>query len=95
MSLFSFFDFSGKNQLLKPFSTNEISAIYSAYKQMYLHQIRNPSADNNSIINYNMKLQNYVMMNSFIHMITAGSGLYFFSYFLGGRLEETLANYLG
>lgn len=44
-----------QHQLLKPFSVNELFLLLSAYKGLFKEQLRMPTAENNHILNYNLK----------------------------------------
>jgi len=42
--------------MLRNFSLNEFALVAGTYKQMFKDQLRQPTADNNHIVNYNLKL---------------------------------------
>jgi hypothetical protein len=53
--------FSGRNKnegdrMLKNFSLSEFALLAGTYKHMFKDQLRQPTADNNHLINYNLKL---------------------------------------
>ncbi len=48
--------------LLSKFSHNEMSNCYFDYRRMFKQQLNQPTADNNHLINFNLKLQNYVVV---------------------------------
>lgn len=62
--------------LLKNFSTKEFGQVVANYKHLFKDQLKTPTADNNHIINYNLKVSNFVMMNETIHMLVAGGGVF-------------------
>ena len=47
------------------------------------------------MINFSLKMDNFMMMNEFINMIMAGSGVFAVRYFLHDRLYSFTSNYLG
>ena len=62
---------------------------------MFKDQLRQPTADNNHIINYNLKLQNYVIVNSTVHLISAGMFTFLVKSLFGNFIDRTTLNYLG
>ncbi|CDW72108.1 UNKNOWN [Stylonychia lemnae] len=82
-------------RLLKNFSINEFHNICIGYKELFKTQLRQPTADNNHIINYNLKISNYVMVNQFIHMMTSGASLFLIQALAGRHIERLTVNYLG
>lgn len=54
-----------------------------------------PTADNNHIINYNLKLKNYLIVNTSVHMLSAGVFTFMVRGVLGNMIDRTLLNYLG
>ena len=82
-------------RLMKTFSLREFGMIVGEYKRIFKEQIRAPTADNNHIINYNLKLTNYLMMNEFIHMVSAGAGVYAIKGLVGNYIDRFTLNYLG
>lgn len=87
--------FNDKNRMLRNFSLNEFSLISGSYKQMFKDQIREPCADNNHVINYNLKLQNYMILNSTMHMISSGMFTFLIKGILGNAIDRVTLNYLG
>jgi hypothetical protein len=81
--------------MLKNFSLNEFALVSGTYKHMFKDQLRMPSADNNHIINYNLKLQNYMIINSTIHMISSGMFTFLIKGILGNAIDRATLNYLG
>ncbi len=81
--------------MLKNFSLTEFALLAGTYKHMFKDQLRMPTADNNHLINYNLKLQNYVIINSSVHMISAGMLTFLMRGLLGNFIERTTLNYLG
>ena len=76
------------DRLLRNFSVNELFIVQQSYKDIFKKQLRQPTADNNHIINYNMKMQNYVLMNNTIHFFSAGALVFGISQFMGNTLER-------
>ena len=85
----------GGQRLLKEFSVMELTLIQQAYKDIFLEQIRQPTADNNHIINYSLKLKNFLLLNSTIHMLSASGLIFGVHILIGPRLERFVVNYLG
>jgi hypothetical protein len=94
-SLFRRVNPSKDSCVLSNFSLNEFALLAGTYKHMFNEQLRKPNADNNHIINYNLKLQNYVIVNSSIHMLSAGLTSFLVKTLFGGRITRTTTNYLG
>ena len=44
------------DRMLKNFSLTEFAILAATYKHMFKDQLRMPSADNNHLINYNLKI---------------------------------------
>jgi len=86
---------AGEERMLKNFSLNEFSLLAGTYKHMFKDQLRQPTADNNHIVNYSLKLQNYLIVNSSIHMISAGMFTFLIKGFVGNAIDRTTINYLG
>jgi hypothetical protein len=76
-------------------SLNELNTIHHTYKGMVQDQLNSPNAENNHILNFNLKIGNYVMMHHLIHTITAGIGLTGLRMVIGERIEGVTLNYLG
>lgn len=74
---------------------HEFGMLVGTYKHIFTDQLRQPTADNNHITNYNLKLQNYFIVNSTIHMISAGMATFFMKALVGGFIDRTTVNYLG
>lgn len=91
----SFVGGADESRMLRNFSLNEFALLSGTYKHMFKDQIRQPTADNNHIINYNLKMQNYVIVNSSIHMISAGMFTFLIKGVLGNTIEKVTINYLG
>lgn len=83
------------SRLLGNFSVNEFGLLVGTYKHMFADQLRQPTADNNHITNYSLKIQNYLIVNSFIHMLSAGMATFLFRGVLGGFVDRQTINYLG
>lgn len=81
--------------MLRNFSLNEFSLLSGTYKHMFKEQLRQPSAENNHIINYNLKLQNYLIINSSLHMISAGMFTFLVKGLIGTYIDRVSLNYLG
>lgn len=86
---------SDHGRLMRNFSLNEFALLAGTYKHMFKEQLQQPTADNNHIVNYNLKLQNYVIVNSTIHMISAGMFTFLVKGLIGGGIERHAVNYLG
>lgn len=74
-------------RMLKNFSLNEVALLAGTYKHMFKEQLRQPTADNNHIVNYNLKLQNYLIVNSTIHMLSAGLSAFLLKGLLGPMID--------
>jgi len=83
------------DRMLKNFSLNEFALLAGSYKHMFKDQLRQPTADNNHIVNYNLKMQNYLIVNSSIHMISAGMFTFLVKGVLGNMIDRVTLNYLG
>lgn len=84
-----------RSRLLHNFSVREFGMLVGTYKHIFAEQLRQPTADNNHITNYSLKLQNYFLVNSTIHMISAGMATFMCRTLLGGLIDRTIINYLG
>jgi hypothetical protein len=62
---------------------------------MFKEQLNRPSAENNHILNFSLKINNYVMMHNIIHTLCAGGAVVAFKAFFGHRLDGYCINYLG
>jgi hypothetical protein len=81
--------------MLRNYSLNEFALLAGTYKHMFKDQLRQPSAENNHIINYNLKLQNYLIINSSLHMISAGMFTFLVKGLIGNGIDKITLNYLG
>lgn len=86
---------SNEDRMLRNFSLNEFALLAGGYKHMFKDQLRQPTADNNHIVNYNLKLQNYLIVNSSIHMISAGMFTFLMKGLVGNALDRFTVQYLG
>ena len=57
--------------------------------------MENPSADSNHIINFSLKLDNFVMMNGLLNMLMAGGTTFGLKTVFGRGIEKYTTNYLG
>ena len=76
-------------------SLTQVTTLHHSYKLMFKDQINVPSAENNHIINFNMKLGNYITLHHIMHSLLAGSSLFAFKAYFGERVERITLNYLG
>jgi hypothetical protein len=81
--------------MLRNFSVNEFAVLTGTYKNMFKDQLRQPTADNNHIVNYNLKLQNYLIVNSSVHMLSAGMFTFLIKGAVGNYIDRVTLNYLG
>jgi hypothetical protein len=81
--------------MLRNFSVNEFAVLTGTYKHMFKDQLRQPTADNNHIVNYNLKLQNYLIVNSSVHMLSAGMFTFLVKGAVGNYIDKITLNYLG
>jgi hypothetical protein len=65
------------------------------YRDYFSKQIDEPSAENNHIYNFHMKLSNFVSMHHIIHSISSGALTMLLKTTVGERLERINSNYLG
>lgn len=86
---------TGGDRLLTNFSLSEFALVAGTYKHMFKDQLRQPTADNNHIVNYNLKLQNYLIVNSSIHMISSGMFTFLVKGLAGNAIDRVTVNYLG
>ena len=70
-------------------------AIHSRYKNHFRKEIENPSADTNHILNFSLKLDNFMMMNEMFHFLTAGAALFGIRTLFGNSITKYTVNYLG
>jgi hypothetical protein len=84
-----------EGRMLRNFSLNEFSLLAGTYKHMFKEQLRQPTAENNHLINYNLKLQNYLIIHSTLHMISGGMFTFLVKGFLGNGIDRITLNYLG
>ena len=66
-----------RDRLTKDFTQNEFTNCYSHFRHVHNQKLNMPSADNNSLINFEQKLRNQLVMNSTIYMLFGGAGAYF------------------
>lgn len=74
---------------------NEFSSIYAHFRHMFEKQINEPCADNNSLINYDLKCRDFLMMNGTFFMVMSGIGTMTFKKFFGNAIDSWSLNYLG
>ena len=86
-----------KNQerLCKEFSMNEYLRIYGNFRGQYKEKLNRPNAENNDLINYDLYLRNYMILNSTQFMICAGALTYGVKRFFGYNIDKICFNYLG
>ena len=54
-----------------------------------------PTADNNHILNYSLKMQNYALMCHMTHTIAGGLATFAFKTMFGNKIEAVTMNYFG
>jgi len=74
---------------------HEISHLHASYKHLFKEQLNRPNAENNHILNYSLKLNNYIMMHNLIHTLCAGGATVALKSFFGPQMEAFSINYLG
>jgi hypothetical protein len=83
------------DRLVKEFSYRELSQCYGHFRHNFKEQLLKPSAENNHLINYDLSLKNYLMLNGTVHMILSGIYTYTFKHFFGNAIDKQLVNFLG
>ena len=86
---------SSGEKMIAPLSLGQIHEIHYRYRAHFKNEINNPSADNNHIVNFNLKMENFLMMNSFINLVMSGITLFGMKTFLGNAIDRYTVNYLG
>ena len=84
-----------ETKIFDTLSINQLAAIHFNYKSVLKDQLSNPNAENNHILNFDLKIGNYLLMHHLIHTLTAGLGVTGIRMFIGERLESMTFNYLG
>ena len=85
----------GHPRLTKEFSLKEFSQCYGGFRYEFREELAKPSQYNNSIITYDMKCRDFVVMNSSFFMIVSGVGTMTFKRFFGHSIDSACLNYLG
>jgi len=84
------------DRITKEFSHNEFSHCYSYFRSKFAEQLNKPSAENNDIINYDLKVRNYLIMTNGCNMILSAINTLAFKYYIGGPfIDPFLFNKLG
>lgn len=58
-----------QDRITKEFSEREFTNIYSHFRHKFAEQINKPTAENNDIINYDLKCRNYLILTNGCNMI--------------------------
>ena len=82
-------------RLTKEISMNEFSSVYAHFRHMFQKQLNEPCADNNSLINYDLKCRDFLMMNGTFFMLMSGAGTMSLKKIAGAPIDTMCLNYLG
>lgn len=74
--------------LTREFSFNEFSQCYGSFRYHYKERLNKPCADNNSLINFDLKCRDFLMINGSLFMIFAGIATYGFRHRLGHIVDH-------
>ena len=69
--------------------------IHYGYKSAFKNEIDNPSADTNHILNFSLKMDNFMMMNEMFNLVMSGITMLGMKTFLGESITKYTVNYLG
>ncbi len=64
------------DKVIAPLSMAQIHSIHAHYKGHFRKEIDNPTADSNHILNFSLKLDNFMMMQEMMNFIFCGGTLF-------------------
>lgn len=74
--------FNVRNQnnprLVKEFSLDEFEKIYSFFRHNYKQRLNNPTAENNNLINMDLKCRDFITVNHTMMMLFSGGFTFLF-----------------
>lgn len=82
-------------KVMAPLSMSQIHTIHAHYKGHFRTELRNPTADSNHILNFSLKLDNFMMMQEMINFIFSGGTLFGCKHAFGAGIDRFTTNYLG
>lgn len=88
---------SGMSQekVMAPLSIKQIHHIHGHYRAHFRKEIDNPSADTNHIINFSLKIENFMAMNSLLNFCLSGATMFGVKTLFGNSIDKFTKNYLG
>ena len=84
-----------QDKVIAPLSLAQIHGIHGQYKAHFRQQIENPTADTNHILNFSLKMDNFMMMQEMINFFMIGGSLFGFKHLFGHNIDKFTTNYLG
>lgn len=82
-------------KVMAPLSVSQIGTIHANYRHHFSKELENPTASSNHILNFNLKVENFLMLNSFTNMLLAGASTFMVKYLFNNNLIARLSNYTG
>jgi hypothetical protein len=82
-------------RLCREFSFNEFQDIYGTFRYHFSKRLREPCAENNNLINYDLKCKDFLNVNGGVFMIFGGIAAFTLKSRFGHKIDYQLVNYLG
>lgn len=84
-----------QEKVMAPLSISQIHRIHGHYRAHFRKEIDNPSADTNHIINFSLKIENFMAMNQMLNFCMAAATMFGVKTLFGTSLDKFTTNYLG
>jgi hypothetical protein len=73
-------------RLVNEFSFSEFSRCYGTFRHHYSQRLNTPSAENNALLNFDLKCRDFLIVNGTIFMLCSG----FFTHQMRARLGHRI-----
>ena len=82
-------------KVIAPLSLAQVHTVHAHYKHHFRQQIENPTADTNHILNFSLKMDNFMMMNEMVNFLFGAMTMFGVKHFLGRSIDRYTVNFLG